>query len=74
MNTRCVPRRCWKKLWKYCLKHSETGTITVSVLSSNRDGYYLLRKENRKRIGRSMPILHYYHQEPRPSIQWEYVY
>ncbi len=74
MKIRHLPRRCWKKLWRHCLKHSETGTIHVSVLSSNRDGYYLLRTEQRKRIGRSIPALHYHPDYRRPFIHWEYVY
>ena len=71
MKSRSLPRRCWKKLWKWCLAHSESGTIRVHVLSSNRDGYYLLRTEHRKRIGRAVPLLTYH--ERRPTIEWEYV-
>jgi hypothetical protein len=74
MKTRHLPRRCWKKLWKHCLKQSASGTIPVNVLSSNRDGYYLLRTEHRKRIGRAIPTLTYHEPDRRPWISWEYVY
>lgn len=74
MKTRSLPRRCFKKLWKHCLKESESGTISVSVLSSDRDGYYLLRTEHRKRINRAVPTLHYHEGQRRPFIHWDYVY
>jgi hypothetical protein len=71
---RSLPRRCHKKLWKWCLTHdaAEDGTIGVSVLSSNRDGYYLLRHERRKRIGRATPLVT--RREYGVSIEWSYVY
>lgn len=74
MKSKSIPKHCWKKLWKWCLKHEakDDGTIHVSVLSSNRDGYYLLRTEYRKRIGRAVPRIDRY--EGYKSITWSYVH
>ena len=76
-----IPRNQFRKLWDWCRKHTEDGTVNVRVYRSS--DYGVMRDKAAKRIGRAIPHIHVH---PRfdlrseqyvvgySTISWSYVY